>query len=149
MVNPRNHRLDGRELVVEYASAEAVRRGGGGPRPKADQGTGPRKISFRGHNDRSGAGKRGGVSRGGHGDSEGRGRTDVGDEIGRGANALDHYDAAPDLVEEVHESRRAHSGTDKGGYKGVKGRSKPGAALALAKRESAAIVASQGQKITF
>ncbi|KAF8514847.1 RNA-binding domain-containing protein [Hysterangium stoloniferum] len=29
LINPRNHNLDGRKLVVEYASAEAVRRGGG------------------------------------------------------------------------------------------------------------------------
>jgi len=42
-----------------------------------------------------------------------------------------------------------HAEADKGGYKGVKGRSKPGAALAMAKRESAAIVPSRGKKITF
>jgi len=150
LVNPKNHRLDGRNLVVEYASAEAVRRGGAGPRPKLDEATGPRKGSFRSHNDRSGAGERGGIaSRRGRGDREDRGRKDVGDEIGRGANAVDRHDAAPDPAAKVHESRRTHSGTDIGGYKGVKGRSKPGAALALAKRESAAIVASQGQKITF
>jgi hypothetical protein len=52
------------------------------------------------------------------------------------------------MVLEVQVSERMHSG-DKDGYKGVKGRSKPGAALALAKRESAAIVASKGQKIKF
>lgn len=45
--------------------------------------------------------------------------------------------------------RDAGKEKERGGYKGVKGRSKPGAALALAKRESTAIVASQGKKITF
>ncbi|KAI0036788.1 hypothetical protein K488DRAFT_81776 [Vararia minispora EC-137] len=30
LTNPRNHHLNGRNLVVEYASPEAVRRGGGG-----------------------------------------------------------------------------------------------------------------------
>ena len=34
-------------------------------------------------------------------------------------------------------------------HKGPRTRPKPGAALALAKRESAAIIPSQGQKITF
>ena len=28
LINPRNHHLDGREIVVEYASPDAVRRGG-------------------------------------------------------------------------------------------------------------------------
>jgi RNA recognition motif-containing protein len=30
LLNPHNHSLNGRKLVVEYASADAVRRGGGG-----------------------------------------------------------------------------------------------------------------------
>ncbi|CUA70250.1 hypothetical protein RSOLAG22IIIB_00602 [Rhizoctonia solani] len=33
LVNPRNHHLNGRKLVLEYGSPDAVRRGGGGPRP--------------------------------------------------------------------------------------------------------------------
>ncbi len=28
LINPRNHKLNGRQLVVEYASPDAVRRGG-------------------------------------------------------------------------------------------------------------------------
>ena len=32
LTNPKNFFLNGRKLVVEYASPEAVRRGGGGPR---------------------------------------------------------------------------------------------------------------------
>jgi RNA recognition motif-containing protein len=35
LLHPKNHHLDGRKLVVEYASVDAVRRGGGpGSRPK-------------------------------------------------------------------------------------------------------------------
>jgi len=111
---------------VEYASAEAVRRGGG-PRSKLDDGTGPRKGSFRG----------GGTD---HGDRE-RKNSHVGGER--------KEPRVEDIVTKVNDPRRTRSGSDKDGYKGVKGRSKPGAALAMAKRESAAIVASQGQKITF
>ncbi|KAH9077129.1 hypothetical protein EDB83DRAFT_2504390 [Lactarius deliciosus] len=39
LVHPKNHHLDGRKLVVEYASADAVRRGGGaGSRPNKTKG---------------------------------------------------------------------------------------------------------------
>ena len=34
LVNPKNHFLDGRKLVIEYASRDAVRRGGNIPRSK-------------------------------------------------------------------------------------------------------------------
>ncbi|KAG9118740.1 hypothetical protein FRC07_006608, partial [Ceratobasidium sp. 392] len=37
LVNPRNHHLNGRKLVLEYGSPDAVRRGGGGPRPRKAQ----------------------------------------------------------------------------------------------------------------
>ncbi|KAG9087225.1 hypothetical protein FRC06_002634 [Ceratobasidium sp. 370] len=37
LVNPRNHHLNGRKLVLEYGSPDAVRRGGGGPRPRKEQ----------------------------------------------------------------------------------------------------------------
>jgi hypothetical protein len=38
LVNPRNHRLNGRDLVVEYASPDAVRRGGGPRNTQGDWG---------------------------------------------------------------------------------------------------------------
>jgi RNA recognition motif-containing protein len=37
LVNLRNHRLNGRDLVVEYASPDAVRRGGGPRNTKGDR----------------------------------------------------------------------------------------------------------------
>ena len=131
---------------MEYASAEAVRRGGGGPRPKLDERTGPRKGPS--HGGHSGGSERGGgkVSRSGRGDREGQRkdpRVEIGDPLEDAASKDE------DIAPKVSHAGRPHSGADKSGYKGVKGRSKPGAALALAKRESAAIVASQGQKITF
>lgn len=57
---------------------------------------------------------------------------------------MSHGTAPPMPIARDHGARG-----DGAGYRGVKGRSKPGAALAMAKRESAAIVASKGQKITF
>jgi RNA recognition motif-containing protein len=46
LTNPRNHRLNGRELVVEYASPDAVRRGGGGP-PRGSKNALPSKQASR------------------------------------------------------------------------------------------------------
>jgi len=138
LVNPKNHRLDGRNLVVEYASPDAVRRGGGGPRPRLDERAGPRQGSSRGG--RTDRGVRGG---GGRGVKEDRGSN----------NSQARVEIEPDNgatnAEITENMGPTHAEADKGGYKGVKGRSKPGAALAMAKRESAAIVPSRGKKITF
>ncbi|KIP02111.1 hypothetical protein PHLGIDRAFT_503084 [Phlebiopsis gigantea 11061_1 CR5-6] len=43
LTNPKNHFLGGRKLVVEYASPEAVRRGGAGSRPKKPDADGAEK----------------------------------------------------------------------------------------------------------
>jgi len=148
LVNPKNHRLDGRNLVVEYASAEAVRRGGGGPRPKTEERAGPRSARG-GRPDRGDRGSR--ISRGDRGDSEAQGRKGSRAEMKQG-DAVEHPAPKDEdfITPKVQQQSRAYSEVvDKGGYKGVKGRSRPGAALALAKRESAAIVTSRGQKITF
>jgi len=149
LINPKNHRLDGRSLVVEYASAEAVRRGGGWLKSKTEE-TGPRRGSFRsGRTDRGGGSERGRSTRVNQGDKEGRGWKGSRVEIGQGDKVESALLKDEDIAPKAQDSGRLYSGADRGGYKGVKGRSKPGAALALAKRESVAIVASQGQKITF
>ncbi|KAA1466475.1 hypothetical protein DENSPDRAFT_791159 [Dentipellis sp. KUC8613] len=57
LTNPKNHHMDGRKLVVEYASADAVRRGGGPnakPRTPAGGKPGPRKSIQREHDETSG-----------------------------------------------------------------------------------------------
>ncbi|KAI0638036.1 hypothetical protein C8Q77DRAFT_1088986 [Trametes polyzona] len=132
LTNPRNHQLDGRKLVVEYASPEAVRRGGGaGPRPE------------RAAKEHSGAKK--------------RGRAD-----GEGNAVADRDDAGGD-EDRPHAKKRREEGAEEGarggkradgaargkGGKPPRTRTKPGAALALAKREDVAIVPSQGKKIVF
>ena len=128
---------------MEYASAEAVRRGGTRLKTKTEEGTGPRRGSSRGgRTDRGGRSERGRSTRG-------ESRSWNGPRIGQG-DAVEPVTAKDeDIAPKAQDAGQLHSGADRGGYRGVKGRSKPGAALALAKRESAAIVTSQGQKITF
>lgn len=135
LINPKNHHLNGRTLVVEYAGADAVRRGA----PKSA------KLVDREH--------------------KGKG----GDRPPRADNPRYKRDRLPRQVEEQPKTtetaeavkprqRKSWDGKDspaKGDivhgvrHKGPKTRPKPGAALALAKRESVAIVPSQGKKITF
>ncbi len=139
MVNPKNHHLNGRDLVVEYASAEAVRRGAPKPqRPKVQKDSTtsdgkyekylgiPKDLS---HKPRQFA------------------REDKKVVMDVDASASD---VAPELspASKIYEKdfQKERDNRNKGK---PRGRPKPGAALALAKRESAAIVPSQGQKITF
>ncbi|KAI0332386.1 hypothetical protein GY45DRAFT_1298896 [Cubamyces sp. BRFM 1775] len=135
LTNPRNHQLDGRKLVVEYASPEAVRRGGGGP-PRAD----------RAGQDQKGRGQRPGAKR----DRAAR-NDDADGAEGEGSPAKKRR---TDEREGEGESRaasrgkRADGAAGKGG-KNPRARAKPGAALAQAKREDVAIVPSQGKKIVF
>lgn len=112
LVNPRNHSLDGRKLTVEYASPDAIRRGGG-----------PRE--FWGH-------KRGVV---GDTTKKSGGPRPQGISGGR---------------EKKRSEKNLKHGPDADGASTWKGgRPKPGAALALAHRGTAAILPSQGQKIVF
>lgn len=159
LTNPKNHRLDGRSLVVEYASPDAVRRGGGGPRPKADAADArprPRRGgSSRGGRTDLGGRSEGSSNRGDRGAKEDRGWWKGSREESAQEDVVAHVAPAQPAGAEAPATYDSGTGTgggadrDRGGYRGVKGRSKPGAALALAKRESTAIVASQGKKITF
>ncbi|KAN0132643.1 hypothetical protein V8E53_009659 [Lactarius tabidus] len=116
LIHPKNHRLDGRKLVVEYASADAVRRGGGaGSRPKKEREP----------------------AEGNRGERKDRIETTVST-----SGPLDD-EKSMDSGRRSGASRKVDNGTKR------KSRPAPGAALALAKRESVAIVASQGRKITF
>ncbi|KAI9001420.1 hypothetical protein BD414DRAFT_474575 [Trametes punicea] len=139
LTNPSNHQLDGRKLVVEYASPEAVRRGGGGP-PRTDKGQKGRK----GQKGQKSPGKRdrSDHAEGAADDAETdsrptkKRRTDDGDDADAGAKAA--------------RGKKADSvGKGGKGGKGPRPRAKPGAALAQAKREDVAIVPSQGKKIVF
>lgn len=117
LINPKNHFLDGRKLVVEYASQEAVRRGGGAPRvqDKANRKKHPKGSE----QDRS--------------EGQDNDQQDAEADVDADANV----DETP-----IHKKRKLESTTRPK-------RAKPGAALAMAKRETAAIVPSIGKKIVF
>ena len=125
LINPRNHSLDGRKLSVEYASPDAVRRGGGPREPDSSKKltrTGERGKKVR-------KPKSAGYIRKGPKSAE---RRSVNDGEG-----------------ELEKKREATGGGERAPGRGISGRRKPGAALASAQRGTAAILPSQGQKITF
>lgn len=128
MTNPKNYSLNGRKLVVEYASPDAVRRGA----PKGSAGASklvdvktrdrkPRRVPR--DNETETAGKR-------------RGHT--------GVEAQSHERSPKRQRLDIPVMP-----TEKPVKRDYKGRSKPGAALASAQRGSVAILSSQGKKIIF
>lgn len=144
LIQPRNHHLDGRKLVVEYASADAVRRGGGG---------GPRRPR---ENSGGKSGKRAAAADG-QGPAK-RARVDADED----AEMQDDAGAAPQkrsgkarpgksermLAKGLVAPAAAAGGAAHGKAKSQR-RPNPGAALADAPRASAAIVPSKAQKIVF
>jgi len=137
LTNPRNYTLKGRKLVLEFASPDAVRRGGMGPRPpKHDSG---KKDTESRRSDNSGANYP--QRKGPHPSRKidivpGEGK----DDGERGAKSTVEGDEAQ---ERPH--KRMRDGKDISHHR----RPKPGAALALAQREKVAIVPSEGKKIRF
>jgi len=136
LTNPRNHSLDGRALVVEYASPEAVRRSGlghhRGPNEEPSTGKPPNRASRRLPKAERIAAKsaKSGTK---------VAAADEGDEnsANEGAQKEEH---ATVLRRERRQSPQS--------VRKAK-RARPGAALASAPRESGAIVASMGKRIIF
>ncbi|GAA5970552.1 hypothetical protein JCM21900_004301 [Sporobolomyces salmonicolor] len=151
LLNLHNHQLNGRSLNVEYASAEAVRRGALGTRA-ASKANGAARV--RGDRD---AGERTGAGAGGAGKRKDREWDDSDVKAAAAAaGAAGTYDGAgrggrrgPPREGGFGGGReeRGERGAPRGGKSGE--RAKPGAALAMAQRASEAIVASTGKKITF
>ena len=143
LTNQKNHSLDGRKLVVEYASPDAVRRGGGGPPRDKDKDGDTSKFKSR----------EGGKVRPGK-------RERVANRAG-GADGEDGEAGDEDAEERAPPTKRRRSEGEEGARerKGVgrdarrsgqpARRAKPGAALAQAQREAVSIVPSQGKKIVF
>ncbi|KAH9938287.1 uncharacterized protein B0H18DRAFT_1112462 [Fomitopsis serialis] len=147
LVNQKNHFLDGRTLVVEYASPDAVRRGGNIPRSKdPNDKNGYAKARER-------QGKMGRTHQRDDASSPQRKRKTGGEEdAGADADAepdADGENASPKRRRVEDGTRTSERGTAGKGGKPPRARPKPGAALALAKRETAAIVPAQGRKIVF
>ncbi|KAF8961067.1 hypothetical protein BDZ97DRAFT_1703478 [Flammula alnicola] len=134
LINPKNHHLNGRNLVVEYASPDAVRRGA--PKSKAAGDGAPTNKGRRPHrNERL------------------QQRSEAQSHKATETPASEEAPAAESRQKNNREQKDHSSwkvdGTEGTRHKGPKSRPKPGAALALAKRESVAIVPSEGRKITF
>lgn len=131
LINPRNHRLKGRDLVVEYASPDAVRRGGGGPRIA--------KPEQQGKKDKN------------HSKDEQKTENSPTKRHKRPVKPEHRDDTTASTAEDKTElATISHEARKRGSEdRAHKRRAKPGAALAQAPRQSAAIVPSQGQKIVF
>ncbi|KAJ7126460.1 hypothetical protein C8R43DRAFT_708068 [Mycena crocata] len=133
LVNTKNHTLNGRKLVVEYASPDAVRRGA--PKTKREDGGAekPQRRTFK--------------------EAKSRGpRAEK--KLERAKNVTEEGPTTFSRPSRDYTAPTPHDAAETGGdgrreRKGPKNRPKPGAALALAKRESAAIVPSQGKKVVF
>lgn len=161
LTNPHNYALDGRTLKVEYASAEAVRRGaakgsGTGAKPKPERKVHDRPLG-KGKYDRDTriaaklATRTKGQVTGPQDDQterpakrqkvvdEGQGATREVKGPGKGSKARDGQPAM-EKGRKVQEMRRGKDG---------RMRPAPGAALAMAKRQSVGIVPSQGTRIKF
>lgn len=128
LIHPKNHQHDGRKLVVEYASADAVRRGGGaGHKPKRTSTEGAKESRSRSKKCESM------VDDGASGKRSTEAITTSAEPPEEKSTAIGRRSSAKPRVDHgKHKSRLA-----------------PGAALALAKREQVAIVPSQGRRITF
>ncbi|KAI0068675.1 hypothetical protein BV25DRAFT_24322 [Artomyces pyxidatus] len=133
LVNPKNHQLNGRKLVVEYASADAVRRGGGGPRPNK------REKVFRRDDPESG------------GPRKKRKLKQAEREKAEAVVGVTTGAPAPVQERSAQKERSASKGELTGDRRerSNKRRAAPGAALALARREQVSIVPSQGKRIVF
>jgi RNA recognition motif-containing protein len=133
LIHPKNHQLDGRKLVVEYASADAVRRGGGaGPRPRKTSAEGTGEGHTRRKKRESAVGDR----------ANDESHTAAGITT-KNSKPQEERGMAPNRWSGPSAKAKVNSSGTR------KPRPAPGAALALAKREQVAIVPSQGRRITF
>ncbi|KAF8530906.1 hypothetical protein JB92DRAFT_2854255 [Gautieria morchelliformis] len=127
LLDTRNHYLDGRKLVLEYASAEAVRRGGG---------PGAREHRDKTHYSKGDTAKTANRVRG---ERKTEGLAPIQPEE---AETLGGQGGPPQKKTKTFDGKERERG-------GKGKRAKPGAALALAKREKVAIVPSSGKKTIF
>ena len=146
LINPRNHSLDGRKLKVEYASPDAVRRGGGPREPGKHKNEGAavtrvRKPKSAGYIRKEPNSTKQLTKDGEMKPDKGEGEGEEGIKSGKLEKKLKHKFGA-------ERAATGGGGFGRGGP-GKGERPKPGAALALAQRGTAAILPSQGQKITF
>lgn len=147
LIDPRNAFLDGRRIVLQYASADATRRGAS----KAQKSTQPRvanplKVGF----------QRNKPKRNVHQQEQEQGKSkaqaEEPDKLAPLPGSWDPNAPLPKKHKETKEerfARRAALPKGKGSPTATTRRAKPGAALANAQRASSGIVQSTGTKLTF
>lgn len=141
LVNPRNHHLDGRKLIVEYASAEAVRRGAGRAAAAALAQKGTQDGAPRSSAHAKPRGRPAGTVPPSRAHAKVQSR-----ETGPGDD--DVVVAEPSSFESPRRAERGLDSSKRPAFQSRK-RAKPGAALAQAQREKVAIVPSQGTRLKF
>ncbi|KAG8929088.1 hypothetical protein FRC02_006026 [Tulasnella sp. 418] len=132
LLNSRNHHLDGRKLVLQYATPDAVRRGGYRTKEAAK----PQEDSVSKPLDRL---------RKSNGQLQGSDGASISGDIEDQKSPRKRV-KREDAAANEHRKRGPTGGRVK---QASHSRPKPGAALASAQREKMSIVASQGKKIVF
>lgn len=141
LIDGRNHRLNGRELKVEYASADAVRRGGGrmDGQPFDSQRSRPPKPVQEEYQS----------SRVRHSARYQKPSAPASETAHSENGPPRQFDPnEPVKVHKPDQTERAALRAKKEKYNSNK-RQKPGAALARAQREKISIVPSEGKKVVF
>ncbi|POY73589.1 hypothetical protein BMF94_3122 [Rhodotorula taiwanensis] len=159
LLNLHNHQLNGRKLNVEYASAEAVRRGGLGTRSAVKRVRSQREQD--GDNDGADDGARRGPrkrqDRHASGEASSFGDVDVralAVDAAASSSAKGTYGGPPRPPRRNFDHQGGEDFAARGPNRREKElpggkRAKPGAALAMAQRASEAIVQSTGTKVVF
>lgn len=149
LINPKNHHLNGRNLVVEYASADAVKRGPNKPKVVDGEG-GATRDSRKKPGSRLTSGRPDKPFRKFERD-ESKDFSKKREEKADSHQSTDVVGDEPAAADHSEKAVRRFGGRsdDAPRHKGPRNRPKPGAALAQAKRQSAAIVPTSGKKIVF
>jgi RNA recognition motif-containing protein len=146
LTNPRNHSLNGRALVVEYATADAVRRGQ--IKAKNAQGESKPRSSRRPQKSERIAAKAAARLPRLRQSSQSLTEPQLAKLPTEGEN--NNNDGSNEGKEHLVSDKKSGKRQERrSAHVGKPIRSKPGAALATARRENVAIVQSTGNKITF
>ncbi|EJD00946.1 RNA-binding domain-containing protein [Fomitiporia mediterranea MF3/22] len=148
LTNPRNHFLDGRALVVEYASPDAARRGGYREKSNPNSVFGKKKAPKRGGENKYGVKKKEKRKR-----EAAENEDENVDEDREGVRDETARIEDPPVPKAKHQRTTTDNKEDRKWNSKMKSkptkRPKPGAALALAQREKYAIVPSEGTRLKF
>lgn len=156
-----NRMFHGRQLVLQYASAEATKRGTSKHMtgPSKTKGVKGEQKGVQSERVKRFAGRSAWTKRDSarDADREAVGETEAAGKSAHRSTSTNDFAIASQIVDKLDDATPATSKQERGprgdGKRGKKweatGRPRPGAALAMAKREKVGIVESQGKKIVF